>query len=59
MAPQLLPEMVKEAQHTASFCSAGREQYHGALVKVLEQFKQLKLLYKLKVSKSSNLLKAI
>jgi len=41
------------------FTSLARSSIVGALVKSLEEFKQLKLLYKLKVSKSSKLLKAI
>lgn len=43
----------------ASFHLSGEEQHREVLVKVLEQFKQLKLLYKLKVSKYLKLLKAI
>lgn len=53
-----LPADGEEPQPTA-FHSPGEERHRGALVKILEQFKRLKPLYKLKVSKSSKLLKAI
>lgn len=50
--------MARELQ-PALFPLPGEEQDREALVKVLEWFKQLRLLYKLTVSKSSKLLKGI
>lgn len=49
VAPSFESTARELSSQPASFHLPGEEQRHGALVQILEQFKQLKLLYKLKV----------